>query len=94
MKIRMTAIRLSGGSTHQHITHLWWVIDGSGRNGNSTRAEIVKWIEDNKSGTAYTDDGAGHVATVGVRTPAHGEKYLQTYADGVWSNNLLALPQR
>ncbi|MFI6014066.1 DUF3892 domain-containing protein [Streptomyces sp. NPDC051243] len=27
-------------------------------------------------------------------TPPHGEKYLQTRADGVWTDNLLALPRR
>ncbi|MEU3862984.1 DUF3892 domain-containing protein [Streptomyces sp. NPDC028722] len=27
-------------------------------------------------------------------TPPRGEKYLQTHADGVWTNNLLALPRR
>ncbi|MFD9461153.1 DUF3892 domain-containing protein [Streptomyces sp. NPDC060027] len=27
-------------------------------------------------------------------TPTRGAKYLRTHADGVWTNNLLALPRR
>ncbi|WP_308188150.1 DUF3892 domain-containing protein [Streptomyces sp. DH7] len=48
---------------------------------------------DNQSGEAYTD-AAGHRTKVAVVTPTRGEKYLRTHADGVWTNNLLALPRR
>ncbi|ANS66466.1 hypothetical protein SLINC_4242 [Streptomyces lincolnensis] len=50
------------------------------------------WIE-NKNIKAYTDDGRGNRADVGVVTPSHGAKYLRTHADGVWTNNLLELPE-
>ncbi|THA81205.1 DUF3892 domain-containing protein [Streptomyces sp. A0592] len=94
MAIQITAVRLTaGGTTHEHITHLWWTNQTSGDTGNSTRAQIVDWIE-NKSGKAYTSDAAGHRTEVVVVTPARGEKYLRTRADGVWTNNLLALPRR
>ncbi|WP_344391902.1 DUF3892 domain-containing protein [Streptomyces vastus] len=46
-----------------------------------------------ENGKAYTDDDRGHWAYVLVVTPAYGEKYLRTYADGVWTDNLLALPR-
>ncbi|MGH7485059.1 MAG: DUF3892 domain-containing protein, partial [bacterium] len=29
-----------------------------------------------------------------IITPAQGPKYLRTYADGRWTDNLLALPRR
>ncbi|MCL1029344.1 DUF3892 domain-containing protein [Serratia silvae] len=29
---------------------------------------------------------------IGVVTPTNGPKYLRTYADGKWNNNLLSLP--
>ena len=93
MAIRITHIRLSGGTTHEHITHLWWTNPPSGTSGDNTRAEIVAWIE-NKDGKAYVQDAQGHRADVGVVTPQYGAKYLRTYADGVWTNNLLALPQK
>ena len=92
MSIRITAIRLTGGATHQHITHLWWTNPADGRTGDNTRADIVSWIE-NENGKAYVEEG-GHRVDVGVVTPATGPKYLRTYADGTWKDNLLALPRR
>lgn len=91
MAIRIVAIRLSGGTDHQHITRLWW--ENSTKSGDNTRAEIVSWIE-NQNGTAYVQDSGGHRVTVGVVTPAYGDKYLRTYADGRWTDNLLALPEK
>ncbi|MFD0278541.1 DUF3892 domain-containing protein [Kitasatospora sp. NPDC127111] len=93
MAIQITGTRLSGGSEHQHIVHLWWTNPATGETGDNSRAEIVAWIED-KNGKAFTDDGRGNRADVAVRTPSYGAKYLQTHADGVWTNNLLALPRR
>jgi len=93
MAIQITAVRLSGGTTHEHITHLWWTNPADAKTGDNTRAQIVTWIED-KKGQAYTSDTGGHRAEVAVVTPPRGEKYLRTRADGVWTNNLLALPRR
>ena len=93
MSIRITAIRLSGGTTHQHIVRLWWTDPATNEAGDNSRAEIVSWIE-SKNGKAYVEDTRGNRADVGVVKPAHGEKYLRTHADTVWTDNLLALPQR
>ncbi|MEC3978135.1 DUF3892 domain-containing protein [Amycolatopsis sp. H20-H5] len=93
MTIRITAIRLSGGQGHEHITRLWWTNPGDGNTGDNSRAEIVAWIED-KNGKAYVEDGKGNRADVGVVTPTSGQKYLRTYADGKYTDNLLALPRR
>jgi hypothetical protein len=50
---------------------------------------MVEWLTANP-GQAYVSDGARHVL-VGVvdATP----KYIRTYADNVWTDNLLALPR-
>jgi len=93
MAIRFIAIRLSGGTGHEHIAHLWWTNPGTSKSGDNTRAELVNWIE-NDGGKAYVEDGAGHRADVGVVAPAYGAKYLRTHADGKWTNNLLSLPRR
>lgn len=93
MAIQMTAIRLSGGTEHEHITHLWWTNPDNNKSGDNSRAQIVSWIE-NDGGQAYVQDTAGNRAYVGVVTPAHGEKYLRTHADGKATDNLLALPRR
>ena len=93
MSIRITAVRLSGGTEHEHIVHLWWTNPATGQSDNNSRAEIVAWIED-QNGKAYVEDGYGHRVDVLVVRPAFGAKYLRTYADGRWTNNLLALPRR
>jgi hypothetical protein len=93
MAIRFTAIRLSGGTSHQHITRLWWINPATGKTGDNTRAEIVDWIE-TENGKAYVEDRYGNRADVLVVTPASGPKYLRTYADGMWTDNLLALPHK
>lgn len=93
MAIQFIARRMSGGTTHQHIVRLWWRDPADGSTGNNSRAELVRWIEE-QHGKAYTQDSLGRRAEVFVRTPVHGAKYLQTRADGVWTNNLLALPER
>jgi hypothetical protein len=92
MTIRITAVRLQGGNDHQHIVRLWWTNPSSGNTGDNSKAEIVSWME-NKNGKAYVEEG-GHRVDVLVVTPAYGEKYLRTQADGRWTNNLLALPRK
>jgi hypothetical protein len=93
MAIRFIAVRVSGGTGHEHIVRLWWTNPATAASGDHSRAELVDWIE-NEGGKAYVEDGAGHRADVGVVTPTYGAKYLRTYADGKWTNNLLALPRR
>jgi hypothetical protein len=91
--IRITYIRQSGGTGHEHIVRLWWVDPATGKTDDNARAEIVSWIE-NKNGKAYVEDARGDHADVLVITPSYGEKYLRTHADGHWTDNLLALPRR
>lgn len=93
MAIQMTAVRLSGGTSHEHITHLWWINPSNNQPGDNTRAQVVNWIE-NQNGYAYVQDARGDRAKVGVVTPQYGDKYLRTHADGQWTDNLLALPRR
>jgi hypothetical protein len=93
LAIKITAIRQSGGTGHEHITQLWWTNPASGKSGQNSRAQLVDWIE-KEGGKAYVEDSSGNRADVGVVTPAHGPKYLRTYADGLWTDNLLALPRK
>ncbi|MYS19874.1 Protein of unknown function [Streptomyces sp. DvalAA-14] len=93
MPIQITAVRLSGGTAHEHIVHPWWTNPATGATGDNTRAQIITWIED-EGGQAFTRDAGGRQAAVAVVTPPHSVKYLRTHADGVWTDNLLALPRR
>jgi Protein of unknown function (DUF3892) len=52
---------------------------------------VVQFIESGSHRFYTSEEGAS--AWVGVRTSAAGNKFLQTYADGVWQDNLLALPE-
>lgn len=92
MAIRITAIRLSGGTGYEHIEHLWWTSAETGDGNSSTTATIVEWIE--QGGHAFVQEPGTKPATVAVVATDHGSKYLRTHADGQWNNNLLALPRR
>lgn len=87
--VYITHIRLSTtGNQHEHITDVKWRNPSNGNTGQSTRQEMVDWID--KGNIAHVKDSSGNDINVGVvrATPP----FLRTYADGVWSDNLLALP--
>jgi len=92
MSVEITHRRMSsGGTRHEHITDVKWKnINGTGGSGQSSKAQMVSWIENN--GNAYCGNGLNRVP-VGVVDPDQGAKYLRTYADGNWTNNLLSLPE-
>jgi hypothetical protein len=68
--------------THHGITHL------GGDGWKWTRAQVIASIEA-KTNTFFTFV-RGKRADVGVVNDPKG-KYVRTYADGVWNDNLLAL---
>lgn len=95
MAIRITRINKSGGNhadAHHAIQNLGWINEETNERGRNTRLEIYDWIE-NKKGHAYVRDSRQNTVTVGTRQHSNGTKYLQTYADRVWTDNLLALPE-
>ena len=95
MAIRITCINKSGGyhdDPHHAIQRLGWTNEANGETGNNSRLEIYDWLK-TKNGTAYVKDRAGNKAYVGTREHSNGTKYLQTYADKVWTDNLLPLPE-
>lgn len=71
-------------SDHEGITHL----GGSGW--KLTRAQVIHEIE-SKARAFYTSSG-GKTAWLVVRQGRYG-KYVQTVADGQFTNNLLSLPE-
>ena len=81
----------AGGYYHEHITEIRWVEDGTTTAKSNSRAEMVKFVE--SGGKAYVKDSDGDVAFLRTRTSSAGNKYVQTYADGIWKDNLLALPR-
>jgi len=84
--VYIIAVHLENGEEHEHITKVKWQ---EGTNSNiSTRAAMIDWIK--KGGRAYVTDG---YKTVEVLVVNSEPPYLRTYADGRWTNNLLALPR-
>jgi hypothetical protein len=77
-------------SPHERITHVGGANPAGGR-WKDTVANIVAFIESKHHRFYTSEDGSS--AWVGVRTSTAGNKFLQTYADGVWRDNLLALPE-
>lgn len=84
---RITRIEMtSGGTTHEHITHVltinaparWWTVE-----------DVVRRIE---AGERFVVGEGRDLVDVHVRVSSTGRKYIQTAADGTWTNNLLALP--
>jgi hypothetical protein len=53
---------------------------------------MYKWVS-HQNNVAVVVDAAQHRVRVYARVNAHGTKYVQTYADGIWSDNLLALKE-
>lgn len=81
---------MSGGQLHEHITDLKGTNDLSQATEDHSRVWWVTYVEN--GGKAYVKDAKGDVAYLRVRQTASGTKYVQTYADGIWTDNLLALP--
>jgi hypothetical protein len=73
-------------SSHEGITHLGNPV----ANWKWTRAEVITSIESG-SNTFYTLV-QGNRGDIGVVDGPNG-KYVRTYADGKWNDNLLSLPE-
>lgn len=71
-------------NTHEGITHL------GGPKWKWPRADVIYSIE-KKTNTFFTLEN-GKRANIGVVDGPNG-KYVRTYADGQWTDNLLALPE-
>lgn len=91
MAHEITHVHYEGSArTHESITSYKWKNLDNGTTGASDKPTMVDWI-DNKNGIAYVGSGASRVRVGTVSNP-HGQRFLRTYSDGTWTNNLLSLP--
>jgi hypothetical protein len=89
--VYITAVHMTrGGTKHEHIASVRWINPTTRKTGQNTRSEMVEWIQ-TKQGDARVRDGAGHDVHVGVVKVM--PPYIRTFADKVWTDNLLALPR-
>jgi hypothetical protein len=83
--VQVTCInKQNRNSSYEGITHL------GGAGWRWTRDQVITSIEA-KTNTFFTKV-ANNRSDIGVVNGANG-KYLRTYADGNWNDNLLALPE-
>jgi hypothetical protein len=93
MALEITCISKDYGNhnnPHEAIEKLGWLNESTGESDICTRLAMVEFIE-KKKGSAYVADRSGNKAYLYVRTSVNGNKFVQTYADGKYSDNLLAL---
>ena len=87
--VQITQIHLVGGYRHEHIASVRWINPQDNNTGENTRSEMVSWL--NKPGARAVVSTGSRTVDVGVVDA--NPPYIRTHADGVWTDNLLALPQ-
>jgi hypothetical protein len=93
MSVRITCVSKPSGwnaNPHEAISELGWINESTNDTGRISRVDMYEWLK-NKKGEAYVRDSSGDVAYLYPRENSNGTKYVQTYADGIWKDNLLAL---
>jgi hypothetical protein len=89
--IEITAVRLTGGIGHEHITDVMWRSEATPA-GLTSRQALVGWLSTSSSNRAVALDGQGTVQVEVVRS-AGEPPYLRARAGGTWTDDLLALPR-
>lgn len=92
-EVEITCINKDKGNhtnPHEGITHYKWYSHTNQKREKSSRMEMVRYIENGNR--AYVSHGSSK-AYCYVRTGSSSKKFLQTYADRQYTNNLLALPE-
>jgi len=87
--VYIEAVHMSGGTGHQHISHVRWRNPSTGESQSCTREVMIDWIQ-NKNGVAKVTDGR---STVQVMVVHSYPPYLRTHRDGTPTDNLLYLPK-
>ena len=96
MVVEIVCIEKDNGNhynKHEAIkTYGWWDVDDK-KVVKTARNTMVTWIEEDKDKhmAFVTDKNNGNKAYCYVRKNNYGTKFLQTYADGDWKDNLLYL---
>lgn len=88
--VQITHVHMNSGVRHEHIVEVRWRNPDTNDTGTSTREAVVTWLRESDGNQAYVSDRTRRVF-VGVVNAS--PPYIRTYADGVWTDNLLALPR-
>jgi hypothetical protein len=93
MEIRITCINKDQGNhtnEHEGITHYGWLVP-NGNSGKFNRTQMVDWLD--KKNKAYVQSGLKKAYCYVRTNPKDSVKFVQTYADSTYSDNLLSLPE-
>lgn len=91
--ITITARHMVGGFRNEHIASVRWRHLGTGELGESTREQMVQWLDENQANNAIVGVyplNHVYVTTVHRQNAPH---YIRTRANNEWTDNLLALPE-
>jgi hypothetical protein len=88
--IEITAVSFGDLKAHDQITAVLWR-SASTPAGHSASQGIVAWLDSSSANQAVVADGSVYVEVAVVR-PVNQSPYLRARANGVWTDNLLALP--
>lgn len=88
--IEITAVRVTGGATHEHITDVRW--QSASSTGLTTRQALVEWLQASSTNQAIVAGEAEHVPVVIYKPPGETPQ-LRTRAYGEWTDHLLELPR-
>jgi hypothetical protein len=95
MAIKTTAREMApSGNKHEHIAWLKWMDPDTKAGGWKTRADMVAYVEKNGTESVWCPDRDPSKKGAWVHVN-HNDyvKYVQTVADGRWTDNLLSLPE-
>lgn len=89
MSVRITCInKPDRNSNHEAISRYGWIEDGTGKSDITERQAMVNWVK--SGGIAYVKE-QDNAVKCRVNKSLAGTEFLQTYADGKFTNNLLNL---
>jgi hypothetical protein len=88
--IQVIAVRTEGGDEARNVTYVNWTNPRDGQTGTYSVAEIVDLLE-NQDGGAYVNDGYRTIWIGIVQTPT--TKYIRTFQDGAFTDDLMQLPR-
>ena len=87
--IEITKRHMVGGQQHEHIAKVKYLSGGVEK--EATRQAMVDWLDEKTNQAIVYSRDRKNSSYVGVVHRTSGPDYIRTYADGKWTDNLLAL---
>jgi Protein of unknown function (DUF3892) len=89
--IEITAVRLSGGDAHEHISHVLWRSNATVL-ALASVPRLIQWLNDSPTNQARIAH-ADLELWVSVVAGANGDPHIRARVGESWTDDLLALPR-